>query len=100
MRETPLLAARTSGPLTGLAFGAGSASTVLLANLEPATIVVQVGPLVGRSIRARVLDSHSLSRARREPERFRASGRAIAIADGYANVRLARYAYARLTVDA
>ena len=44
-------------------------------------------------------DSHSLARARREPERFRASARAIDIADGYATVRLARYAYARLTVD-
>ena len=99
VRDAPLLAARTSGPLTGLAFGTGNASTVLLANLEPATIEVRVGPLVGRSIRARLLDSHSLARARREPERFRASARAIDIADGYATVRLARYAYARLTVD-
>ena len=99
MREAALMRTATRGPLASLAFGSRTPSTVLLANLGPTPAGVRVGPMNGRRVRLRLLDRYSLATARREPERFRASARRVDLRDGYATVRLRRYAYARLDID-
>ncbi len=99
LRHAPLMPTCAQGPLAGLAFGRGTASTLLLANLGPRPVDVRVGPMAGRHAHARILDRRSLASARRDPLRFRASGRRVRLDDGYATIRLGRYAYARLDID-
>lgn len=79
-----------------LALRRGETVHLLLANLTPERQRVVVGPLGGSEIRLRVLDEATAELARREPDRFRERGDALAIGgDGHLRLELEPYAYVR-----
>lgn len=81
--------------IAALACQTGSGVVLLLANLTPRDLSLQVADL-GDRVRLRVLDADNMSAATTDPHAFFASGFSLPPTDGIVQVRLGPYACARL----
>ena len=95
---TALLQARSTAPreVVALALSRERTVRVLLANVTAHPVEVDVGPLGGDVARVRLLDARSALEAMVAPARFRRRGGPLLLRHGFARLRLAPFAYARL----
>lgn len=84
------------GRIAGLAIRRDGALRVLVANLGPTAVELNVGTFRGRSARIRVLDEHSFGLATQSPAAFRRGSARHALRRGRARLRLGPFAYVRL----
>jgi len=101
LRHAQVIPTRATDPLVvdGLLLEEGGRRTVLLYNATPSMQAARVEGLSGH-VACRLLDERTADQAAREPEAFRASFSPLArTGDGYFEVPLSPYAYARLDVS-
>jgi hypothetical protein len=86
----------TEKPLVAMVLEDRRGTSVVVANLAPQRLAVQIGPLVGQSVSIRSLDDVSFVAASIRPSKYRRTFDRIALRHGTLDLQLAPYAYVHI----
>ncbi len=92
------VAVNEAGTVTALALQTGDGTHLLIANLSPRGVSVDVGPFRTNEARIRTLDEGTATLAMTDPEQFRASGDTRRLDGGTLALDLLPYAVVRIDV--